>query len=225
MSDFVGCTNYYNCQNIQDSQYIVNSQNVDSSSFVHESIDVSHCSDIYRCEDVTNSSQIFDSQFIYDSIKTFNVTNAVKSANVLTSTRVYNSTNIYVCSDINSCGELRNCDKMETSYFCANSKNLKNCIFCHDLEDKEYHIFNKPVSKEMYDIVLAQYMRQTKDMELDYLREQWPENMLIPSLPNPFIYHNKHYLQINDKFWRWARSVPGYDSDLLFRITLNFDLI
>lgn len=225
MNDFIGCSNYYNCQNIQDSQYIVNSQNIDSSSFVHESIDVSHCSDVYRCEDVTNSSQIFDSQFIYDSIKTFGVTNAVKSANILISARVYNSTNIYVCSDINSCGELRHCDKMETSYFCANSKNLKNCLFCFELENAEYHIFNKPVSKEIYDIVLTQYMRQTKDMELDYLREQWPENMLIPSLPNPFAYHNKHYLQINDKFWRWVRSVPGYDADLLYAITLNFDVL
>ena len=225
MSDFIGCSNYYNCQNIQDSQYIVNSNDVDSSSFVHESADISHCSDIYKCDDVTNSSLIFDSQFIYDSEKIFGVTNAVKSCNVLSSARVYNSANIYSCSDINSCSELRHCDKMEKSFFCADSKNLKNCIFCFGLEDKEYHVFNKPISKEMFEIILAQYMRQTKDMELDYLREPWPENMLIPSLPNSFAYHNKHYLQINDKFWRWARSVPGYDADLLYNITLNFDVL
>ena len=225
MSEFVGCSNYYNCQNIQDSQYIVNSKNVDSSTFVHESTDISHCSDIYRCDDVTNSSLVFDSQFIYDSEKIYAVTNATKSCNVLVSARVYNSANIYVCSDVNSCGELRHCDKMENSFFCAESKNLKKCLFCYELEDKEYHIFNQPVSKEMYDIVLSQYMRQTKDMELDYLREPWPQNMLIPSLPNLFSYHNKHYLQLNEKFWRWARSVPGYDKDLLYKITLNFDLI
>lgn len=225
MSDFIGCSNYYNCQNIQDSQYIVNSNDVDSSSFVHESTDISHCSDVYRCDDVANSSLVFDSQFIYNSEKIFGVTNAVKSCNVLNSARVYNSVNIYNCSDINSCSELRHCNKMEKSFFCADSKNLKNCIFCSNLEDKEYYVFNKPISKEMFDIILAQYMRQTKDMELDYLREPWPENMLIPSLPNPFAYHNKHYLQINDKFWRWARSVPGYDADLLYNITLNFDAL
>lgn len=225
MSDFTRSSNYYNCQNIQDSQYIVNSNDVDSSSFVHESADISHCSDVYRCDDATNSSLIFDSQFIYDSEKIFGVTNAVKSCNVLNSARVYNSVNIYSCSDINDCSELRHCNKMEKSFFCADSKNLKNCIFCSNLEDKEYYIFNKPISKEMFEIILAQYMRQTKDMELDYLREPWPENMLIPSLPNPFAYHNKHYLQINDKFWRWARSVPGYDADLLYNITLNFDAL
>ena len=224
MDDFVGCSNYYNCQNIQDSQYVVNSNGVDSSSFVHESTDVSHCSDVYRCDDVTNSSLVFDSQFVYDSEKIFGVTNVVKSCNVLTSARVYNSANIYVCSDINSCSELRHCDKMENSFFCADSKNLKNCLFCSNLDGKEYYIFNEPVSKEMFEIILKQYMRQTKDLELDYLREPWPENMLIPSLPNPFAYHNKHYAQLNDKFWRWARSVPGYNVDLLYEITLNFDL-
>lgn len=224
MDDFVGCSNYYNCQNIQDSQYVVNSNGVDSSSFVHESTDVSHCSDVYRCDDVTNSSLVFDSQFVYDSEKIFGVINAVKSCNVLTSARVYNSANIYVCSDINSCSELRHCDKMENSFFCADSKNLKNCLFCSNLDGKEYYIFNEPVSKEMFEIILKQYMRQTKDLELDYLREPWPENMLIPSLPNPFAYHNKHYAQLNDKFWRWARSVPGYNVDLLYEITLNFDL-
>ena len=224
MDDFVGCSNYYNCQNIQDSQYVVNSNGVDSSSFVHESTDVSHCSDVYRCDDVTNSSLVFDSQFVYDSEKIFGVTNVVKSCNVLTSARVYNSANIYVCSDINSCSELRHCDKMENSFFCADSKNLKNCLFCSNLDGKEYYIFNEPVSKEMFEIILKQYMRQIKDLELDYLREPWPENMLIPSLPNPFAYHNKHYAQLNDKFWRWARSVPGYNVDLLYEITLNFDL-
>lgn len=224
MDDFIGCSHYYNCQNIQDSQYVVNSNGVDSSSFVHESTDVSHCSDVYRCDDVTNSSLVFDSQFVYDSEKIFGVTNAVKSCNVLTSARVYNSANIYVCSDINSCSELRHCDKMENSFFCADSKNLKNCLFCSNLDGKEYYIFNEPVSKEMFEIILKQYMRQTKDLELDYLREPWPENMLIPSLPNPFAYHNKHYAQLNDKFWRWARSVPGYNVDLLYEITLNFDL-
>jgi hypothetical protein len=49
--------------------------------------------------------------------------------------------------------------------------------------------------------------------------------MLQPESPNPFAYYNKHYLQLSDKFWRWARTVPGYDVDLLYGITLNFDLL
>ena len=123
------------------------------------------------------------------------------------------------------CGELRHCEEMESSYFCSESKRLKNCMFCDGLADKEYHIFNKPVAKEKFDIIRKQYLRLMEEVELDYLREQWPKDMLQPRRPNPFIYHNKHYLQLSDKFWRWVRTIPGYDADLLYGITLNFDLL
>ena len=225
MSDFVGCTNYYNCQNIQDSHYVLNSNGVDFSTFVHDSTDISHCSDIYKCDDVTNSNQIFYSQFIYSSERIDRSSNVDNCTNVLISTRIYNSRNIYVCSDIMGSGELRHCDNIESSYFCANSKNLKDCMFCHDLEGKQFHIFNQPVTEEKFNIIRKQYLRLMEEVELDYLREQWPQNMLIPELPNVYSYHNKHYLQLSDKFWRWARTIPGYDAELLYRITLNFDLL
>ena len=225
MDDFIGCTNYYNCQNIQDSHYIVNSKGVDSSSFVHNSSDITHCSDVYECDDATNSNQIFHSQFVYSSERIDRSTNVDNCINVLVSTTVYNSRNIYVCSSIMGCGELRHCDKMDFSYFCADSKGLKDCMFCFGLENKEYHIFNQPVSKEKFDIIRKQYLRLMEDVELDYLREQWPKDMLIPSHPNPFAYHDKHYRQLSEKFWRWVKSVPGYDADLLYQLTLNFDLI
>jgi hypothetical protein len=155
----------------------------------------------------------------------FGATNVDNAVNVLISKGIYNSTNIYACTNIMNCTELRHCENMNFSFFCADSKNLKNCMFCIGLENKEYHIFNQPVGKEQFEIIQKQYVRQTKDLELDYLREQWPCNMLIPELPNLFAYHDKHYLQLDDKFWRWASSIPGYDADLLYRITLNFDLL
>ena len=170
MSDFVGCSNYYNCQNIQDSQYIVNSNGVDFSSFVHDSTAVSHSTDVYKSDDVTNSLRVFESQFVYSS------------------------------------------EDITASNFCVDSKKLKNCLFCHELEGKEYYIFNKPVDKERFEVVLKQYQRIMGGLELDYMREPWPESMLIPSMPSPFSYFNKHYLQLPDKFWKWVQTVPGYDA-------------
>ena len=225
MSDFVGCTNYYNCQNIQDSQYVVNSNDVDFSSFIHDSTQVSHSHDIYKSDDVTNSLQIFESEFIYNSERVFRANNVENSNNVVVGKGIYNSCNIHSSSNIMASGELRNCENITTSNFCADSKNLRNCLFCIGLEDKEYHIFNQPVDKERFEIVLKQYQRLMGGVELDYTREPWPESMLIPSRPNLFAYYNKHYLQLNDKFWRWVCSVPNYNADLLYQITLNFDLL
>lgn len=224
MSDFVGCSNYYNCQNIQDSQYVVNSSDIDFSSFVHDSTQVSHSTDVFKSNDVTNSLRVFESEFVYNSEKIYKSNNIEDSNNIILSKGVYNSRNIYTCENIMSCGELRHCDNMTDSAFCADSKNLKNCLFCYGLEDREYHIFNKPVDKARFDVVFKQYQRLMGGIELDYTREPWPESMLVPMIPNLFSYYHKHYRQLDDRFWRWSRSVPNFDADLLYKITLNFDL-
>ena len=215
MNDFVGCSNYYNCQNIQDSQYIANSSDVDFSSFIHSSTGVSHSTDVLNSDDVTNSLKVFQSQFVYSSEKIFGSTSIENSRNVLISKGIYNSRNIYDCTNVITSGELRFCEDITASNFCVDSKSLKNCLFCCELNNKEYHIFNKPVDKERFEIILKQYQRIMGELELDYMREPWPESMLIPSLPSPFPYFNKHYLQLPDKFWRWVQTVPGYDADLL----------
>ena len=225
MNDFVGCNNYYNCQNIQDSQYIVNSGDVDSSSFVHSSTGVSHSTDVLKSDDVTNSLQVFESQFVYSSEKIFGSTSIENSHNVLISKGIYNSRNIYACTNVITSGELRFCEDITASSFCVDSKRLKNCLFCNELNNKEYHIFNKPIDKERFEIILKQYQRIMGELKLHYMREPWPESMLIPSLPKPFSYFNKHYLQLPDKFWRWVQTVPGYDADLLYKMTLNPDLL
>lgn len=224
MSEFVGCSNYYNCQNIQDSQYVVNSSDIDFSSFVHDSTQVSHSTDVYKSDDVTNSFQIFESEFVYDSVKVCGSNNIDNSNTVIISKGVYNSHNIYACENVMNCGELRHCDNMTDSAFCADSKNLKNCLFCCGLEDKEYHIFNKPVDRARFEAVFKQYQRLTCGVELNYTRKPWPESMLVPMVPNLFSYYHKHYKQLDDRFWRWLRSVPNFDTDLLYKITLNFDL-
>lgn len=225
MSDFVGCSNYYNCQNIQDSQYIVNSNEVDSSSFVHNSTGISHSTDVFKSDDVTDSLQVFDSQFVYSSKKISGSTNIENSHNILISKGVYNSRNIYACTNVMTSGELRFCEDITASNFCVDSNNLKNCLFCYELKDKEYYIFNKPIDKERFEVVLKQYQRIMNELELAYLRESWPESMLIPGSPNPHSYFFKHYEQLPDKFWRWVKTVPGYDIDLLYKMTLKFDLL
>jgi len=45
----------------------------------------------------------------------------------------------------------QNCSNAIDSYFCFDCKNIKNCIGCWNLRNKEYHILNKPVSKEVFE--------------------------------------------------------------------------
>lgn len=44
----------------------------------------------------------------------------------------------------------QNCINTTKSYFCFDCENVSNCIGCYNLRNKEYHILNKPVSKEEF---------------------------------------------------------------------------
>lgn len=50
----------------------------------------------------------------------------------------------------NNCNYMFQCDFCSNSEFCAFSKNLKNCFGCVYMQNKEYHILNKPFSPETY---------------------------------------------------------------------------
>lgn len=221
---FVGCHNYFNCENIQDSCYITNSKDIDNSSFIHDSADVAYSSDIYKSKDVTNSSQIFGSEFVVDSKRVLGANNVSNSSNIIHSNGIYVSRNIYHCENIVRSTELRDCVKITDASFCAGSSNLKNCLFCYDLHEQDFHIFNQPVDEECFALIKKQYFRMIEE-ELPYLQSCWPSSMLIPTMPAPHSYYHKHYSNLNDKFWRWVKTIPNYDAQILYKITLNSDLI
>ncbi len=49
------------------------------------------------------------------------------------------------------------------SEFCAYGRNLKNCFGCVYMENKEYHILNKPYSPEDYEKEVAKIKKELMD--------------------------------------------------------------
>ncbi len=60
--------------------------------------------------------------------------------------------NAYFCQDSEDCAD---------SYFLKDCTNCKNCLGCKNIKNKEYHIFNQPVSKEEYEKQVAEYKLDT----------------------------------------------------------------
>ncbi|MBT6068936.1 hypothetical protein HOG48_04225 [Candidatus Peregrinibacteria bacterium] len=61
---------------------------------------------------------------------------------------------LYGCVDTDNCYNcyfLQDCSNCSDSYFLKNCIGCKNCIMCCNLRNKEYHINNKPVSKEEFE--------------------------------------------------------------------------
>tara|TARA_Y100000310_G_scaffold208163_1_gene208705 strand:+ start:5227 stop:5976 length:750 start_codon:yes stop_codon:yes gene_type:complete len=54
-------------------------------------------------------------------------------------------------------------DSTHMSEFCAYGRNLKNCFGCVYMENKEYHILNKPYSPEDYEKEVAKIKKELMD--------------------------------------------------------------
>lgn len=70
---------------------------------------------------------------------------------------------LYQCVHCNNCINLaysQNCESCSDSMLLYNCKNLRNCFGCVNLQNKEYHFFNKPLSKE-------QYLQAVEEMLMD----------------------------------------------------------
>ena len=66
----------------------------------------------------------------------------------------------YELIDCENCYELfyaQNCNSCSNSYFLFDCRNCQDCLFCWNLRSKQYHIMNKPVSKEEYEETLAKF--------------------------------------------------------------------
>ncbi len=72
-----------------------------------------------------------------------------------------------LCYENIDCGEnynalfCQNSTNTVDSYFCFDCHNVKNCIGCFNLRDKEWHIENKPVSREAFQELRSKFASYT----------------------------------------------------------------
>lgn len=80
----------------------------------------------------------------------------------------------YGCFVINNCYKAffsSNCDNSQEIYFCHDCVGCNNCFGCVNLRNKQYHIFNKPYSKEDYYKKLGEF-NLNSHKSLDELAKQ-----------------------------------------------------
>ena len=209
---------YWYSVNVKNSKYVVKSKEVTDSISVFESTEVVSCSDVVNSDSATNSKQIFYSSMIDDCQKVFRGTNIVESINVCNSTMVVRSKNVIDSSNIFGSSEIVKCNTVTDSHFCQNCINIENCLFCEGLENAQYYIFNKPVDESRYKMIEKQYLKYFTEL-LGFIRE-WPENLIVGTFVAPTRKFDDWYSPISEKFWKWVRTLPNFDSMLIYNITM-----
>ncbi len=109
-----------NCQYTTGTAYCKNCHLINCSE---------NCEDCYYGKLIQTSRDIMDCDYIYDSEL------------------------LYECFYVKNCNNCIYTSYSQNSYDCGFSENLKgcrNCFLCTNLNNKEYHFMNEPVSKEEY---------------------------------------------------------------------------
>lgn len=188
------------CHNIIDSKDVTSSHQIRSSEFVTDSSFISGSSFIDNSLRILNSKNVDNSCEVVDSIYVIN------SSGVMDSTNVMDGHTIWRSKDLTNCG------------FCFNCTNLTNSLFCLNTENGEYLLFNKPIDKARFEIINKQFRRYASaDSDMT---TGWNKNIhgADATKINNF---RKNTENIPEAFWSWVKTLPGYDSMIMYSLTFN----
>ena len=174
---------------------------------------------------------IFSSEFIESSKCVVQSKNITNSHNIVCSDYVVNSHSIMNAAAVTNSAYVGSfipggCRQIKDCRFIAESKNLKHCLFCYGIENGEFLVFNKQVDSTDYELIVHQLDKILRNWDMELIQNnEWPE-YTIP-LDAPIVQRNiiKQYAALPDTFWRWVKTLPGYDVSILYAITYNKELI
>lgn len=219
----------YLSTNVSNSEFVTGSNNVNNSSFIFLSKDVEDSNNILNSETVERSSKVYKSAFVFDSQEVLDSQNITNSRNIVQSDYILESDNVYNSKAVSNSRFVSSLIPMGSndvnfSQFIFECKNVNYCLFCSQIDGVEYYLFNKPISPVHYNNIIKQLNKMLKNIDME-LVDEWSENQIPLMAPNINRNIIKQYSNFPAKFWQWVKTLPGYDSDILYSITYQPDII
>lgn len=221
----------YHVDNITNSFWVSKSSHVSNSSHIFQSKEVKNSTNVLHGDVVVDSSFIYSGEFIYSSQRVLHCSNVtdshdiVCSSYVVNSHSVINSFNIHNSAYVSSYVEGSTC-QVRDSRFIVGCRNIKHCLFCTNIQDADYMLFNQPIEPSDYEIIMRQLDNLLDGWDMELVKNnEWPGNTIPFDTPNIQHHLRKRWDTIPEKFWRWVRTLPGYDPMIIFELTLNSEKV
>lgn len=220
----------YESDNITNGSYITRSSRVTASDYVFSCKDIVDSNSVSASSFVERSRQIFDSEFVYDSQKVYMSKNVNQSMNIVNSDYCVRSSSIMNAAVVTRSHYVHSLrvgvtKQVTDSAFIIDCTNIKHCLFCANLDNKEYMIFNQPVEPEQFDMIMTQMKNLLAGWQAEYVKDEWPEEMIPLGAPQLQRNIAKQFAHLPEPFWRWVRTLPNYNSSILYSITFQGNLI
>lgn len=126
-------TSVFQCENCDYNSHIRQSKNCYLNSLVVRAEDMHYCYWMVDTEDTLDSAYHISGK----------------------------SSLCYECVDFGTCYKciaLQECYFCNECYFSYNLRSSDHCLFCSNLTNKSYHLFNQPCTKEEFDAALAEHV-------------------------------------------------------------------
>ncbi len=221
----------YKSNDVADSEWVSCSSQVEGSAYVFSSKEVYSSADVLSSSSVQDSRKIYDSEFVYSSNRIYLSQNVTNSHNIVHSNYVVNSHSVMNSAAVTNSafvdGWLPGGSKqIKDCRFIMECTNLKHSLFCHRINDGEYMIFNKPMDASDYEVIVSQLDRMLQNYESELvIGNEWPNHTIPLDAPTMQRNISKQYAALPASFWRWVKTLPGYDPAVLYAITYNSQLI
>ena len=212
-------TGYFESEKVSDSQQVRFSSEIENSKDIYRSKKVKNSYSIYSSNNIEDSSNVNTSAFCSNSKVILNSTNITDSNMIIDSNCIIRANSVIKSSFITESTCIINSSNTENCNFLMSCGNMKNSLFCLNLDGKEYHIFNKPISKIMYENISFQF---NKIISLPLKMALIDEENLIPK---PIYNFSKFFEDLPSDFWQWVKTLPNYDPEILYSMTFNSTLL
>ena len=217
--------NYYHIYDVTDSNYVFNSSQIKRSKSVFDSINIDNSFSILRSQNVKNSSFIYDSTYISDSTIIKDSKNINNSHNILKCAALLDCNDMYMSNSCTDSNYSHHCINSENLHLCVNCENTANALLCMNLKgdehpDGDYFIFNKLITKKFFDICMSQFAEIFKNISLPLINIQDSKSSFVTE-PTQNLNHFYYYKNLPQCFYEWAESLPNYNAQILYNITLN----
>lgn len=217
--DITNTTGYFESEKVSDSQQVRFSSEIENSKDIYRSKKVKNSNSIYLSNNIEDSSNINKSSFCINSEIILNSTNVTDSTMVVNSNCIIRSNSIIKSSFVTESTCIIDSSNIEGCNFLMGCSNMRDSIFCLGLDGKEYYLFNKPVSKIMYENVNFQF---SKYITLPLRMISINNENLVSTQVNNF---SKFFENLQNDFWQWVKTLPNYDPEILYSMTFNPTLL
>jgi hypothetical protein len=216
-------TRVFRSYNIEDSDLISNSNNIFASKVIKACKFINNSNVCFSSNDVEKGSFIFSSSEIGNSKYCLNASNIEDSVDISISSNITNCSHICNSHYMGRAIMVYSSTLSENCYFSSFLKNCKNCLFSIDQENKEYLLFNQPISEMVYQQVLRALLIKLKHETIKLYTEK--EDDFLGTFIEPKVDFSTFFNELSPEFWKWVKTLPNFDSFIMYQITLQREFL